>query len=1184
MSVTKQITIYEPPSVSQEKKYDLTTSTRHLDDFVVDEIRLRERLRTTNMPISSTMPSILIKNIIYNIMPILDEKAKYKMHIQLRVPIKMLYVGGSIQIKRENDIISMSGMYFDSESTFFRYAAKNNNLTDADRFIMGGNDLRDIEYTYDFAPIIKLISHFTMQRTEHALKPVRFAMKFSSAEDAMKKIQLVYAFMLSRRAYITKMYNYSQIYAPITKTTFVVSKKCSVAIKPIGTNIAISAMERMINMKLSHLDAHQFMSTITSFGLLFSYIKILTTGKVGYQKTMHSHKRCIEVKMTQQTHRSNIIKKQAKDAWLSHIADREFQKPYGELTQSQLTVVSSQYERELDAAEAIKANKCPHLRLLRKVMRSRSNVFNEEAWAGLKKYVPLKPKPMKNGVIKLPKYDTLLQCDMCHLSALCPHHYVLFDMKDAMFKGDINDTMEYVIRTFSKDMQSEDDSYYCRICGELIKRNLVEGEIWAAKNMNGGVTYNDTLSNIIRTEVWQTLSANIDLGPVSIDKMTLTNNIIDIINPFIRRYELKLTRIKTNTENMILFSLYLIISAYTLAVIIHLANVSGGDITIRGTDVKKLKGFDLLHRLFNSAYKLIVKQRANTINKVPAFTHDRIKKILTRAYQQVSGSHMTIQTTTIEHFDDPISNNMVYMYIYIGHVISAISAGKKRPAYGDTKSIIGVNLDKIKEMRMMFSKAKMPDAWKGFDSYYWDSYSATASRILSNTFVRNAKHKKAIDDAQNALQKRWDKMVADKAIEMNISNSKPHKWSKLSRSNTKDRSLSLLFCKDGRSHIWDIYVYKGGPRIVEVKLGQFHKNDISGLKLVTQKCSVCGDKYGETKHTDIKTIIAEANNKASFFKYYKYKCPKQYKHSFTKNACEHCGVTKTQLYNKDEKYYSKHREQYEKDKLKMSNVESNKVYIANEAERRRARTMMVVKKRENAERFKPWVYSNDNIIKLSKMIHVPYNIILNIGFTRNHYFDEIKNNKFNPSGKATNEMWLMQVSIVNEYITDFVSKYNRFVRCSSTAMNEELEEICKSKHNDVTSLKQLDLTQYYYERQYRRKEKPQHYANWTLFWFCDIIMRVYNEKKHSGINRKFVKIFANEFVEAEMNMSKPRLYKRVVVAAKDATDNVGAAVMPKIEITDDYAKEQINIDDGTALDFGDIDVNDLDASMGNDTI
>lgn len=1186
MTVTKQITIYDAPIADKGHQYDPNASIAHIDDFMADEARAHERLRVKNTPIVATMPSMLIKNIIYNVMPIVDNDSPYKMHIQLPVPIKVATIGAGINIKHDNEIISMSGIHFDSDATFFRTPVKYTNLTSRDRFLMGGNDWRDIEYTFNFAPIINLILQFTQQRTDRALKPIRISIKFTSDEDAINKINMIYMFMMSRRQLFIRMYSdvANIVFATPEIDASLVVKRKSEQMPRIEKNIAVSAMEKMLNMELSHLDEDQFMGILSAFKMVSTYVSILLGGRPVIDKIMKKYRTEMNIRIAKNIQRSEKMRRDAAAAWMNNIALREFQTPLSNLTREKVSIVENRYKNEYDAAVAMRLNKCPHLSLLRTVMVSRASVFNESAWDKLKKYVPLKPPPLINGTIKLPEYTSMLKCDMCHFSALCPHHYILFDMRDKMFDGDTTKTADYVIRTFSKDMRSEDDSYYCRICGELILRNLVEGEIWTMKTNAPSSSFTDALSNTIHTEVWQTISMNLDMGAINIDKASITNNIVEVINPHIRAYELKLSRIKTNTENVVLFSLYLIISAYTFAAIIHLANASGGDITIRGVKIKGLNSMDLLHRLFNAAFKLIVKQRASTIDRVPAFTPDRIKKILTRAYQQISGINIEIETAADDDFFDPIYNNTVYNFIYLGHVISDINNGKPRPKYADTKKILGVPFDDIKDLRMMFDRAKIPAAWKNIDSYYWDSYSFVASRILSNTFTRDIKYKKTIDDAVIKLNERWEKIVAADAVYKNVGSRICIEWSNMPQTYDRAHLHSVMYCRDGKSHVWNIYIYKHGQNVVEVRSGQFGKVDITNMDLVTRKCSVCGDKYGETKHTNINDILSYNVNIAAFFKLYKYKCPVKYRHNFINDTCLQCGVTKSQINDKDEKYYEKYKDTYIKEKTRVVSINSDSIFKINANMRRDS--MIVVKGDKNSVSIKPWVYSNDSVIKLSKTMTIPYNVLLNIGIMRDYDFDAIKSGSINPNVKASVDMLILHTTVINGYIIDLISKYNRFITCSSIGMHGALEEMCKTKHDEILSMSPLDLKGYFAERRYRKHEPARHYANWTLSWFCDMILRIYNEKKHSSINIKFATIFMDEVMEAELNSSKPKLYKRIIASVKatETADNDTGVNMSNIDIADSYVKDHINIDDDVSLNVNELDIDDMSLSMGDDIV
>jgi hypothetical protein len=1184
MSISKQITIYEPPDTTFNKLHTENIEFGNIDLFTNDELRRHNKLTTADIPIISTMPSMLIKNIVYNIMPIIEPShtespATYKMHVQLPIPIKVAILTKGTTVKRENDIISMIGFYFDSESTFFQFTPIKGNLTNLaqkDQFFLGAAALRDIAAIYNYIPLPRTCAHFTQQKLKEALKPIKFAIKFNNDEDALQKIQSIITLVNSRAMYFRRMYKYivNSIYGD-PQSLVVNVAQCVAKRKTIGISDAIFVMEKLTNISLHDKEPGIVTSTLKALGLYFVYVRLVLNGTKSANTLIQQSELDASVTRDLMTFKKQMYINNARDAWYNNIAMREFQLNYSILTTSQQETVTNQYKQEYDISIAIRTNKCPHLPLQRQVMRFKNEVFDVEAWNSLKKFVPLDPAPKKNDITTMPTYTTGLQCNLCHLWGLCPHHYVMFDMKDTMFEGSDEKMMDYLILHFSIDKQSEDDTYFCRICGETLKKNMVEGEIWASiisPSSGGG----DALNNIIATEVFHTLNTNIVTGTVSIDNTVLANNIVNVISPFIYQYETKLNRGKTNTEAMIRYSLHLIISAYVLVVIVYLSSITGGEITLKNAKIKGLTGVDMLHALFNQAYKLLVFQKMVAIDNVPAFTPDRIKKILTRGFQQVSGSHIMVETTVLnDHFDETLSTDPIYQFLYYGWVMAAAIDKKPRPMLLDSQTIIGTPIENIKNLKMMFEKASMPPKWDTEDAYYWDSYSAVAKRIISNTYIMNATHKAAIHKEQNVLIKRWNDIMKKRANMYNIRSSMPNTWTMRKENVPIEELLLTMYCTDGKLHKWDIFVYKGeNGKSVDVKVGQFGKIDITNMDYFTQKCAVCGDIFGKTKPVDIVTIVSNNKTRESFYRYYTDKCPIKYIHTYTNGTCTQCGITKHIKKTNDKTYFNKYKSVYEQLK---SYTDGKNIIQSNR------RGMVVIKKSKTGKLYKPWVYTNDNIVTLSKTMRISYNLLINIGLISKYNYEDIEKSKFNPSSSVENNMWILHISAVGAAIINFVSKYNRFVRCSVVGMHADLQEICKTMHSDVQLLTPIDLTEYFTERVCRSKDIPRLYANWILSQLCSMILRIYNAKDHAVINKKFANLFIGELLETELNNSKPKLHKRTVASAKDATDNFNTDNMGRVEINDIMAKESIDAV-GEAFDTSDIDVSNMEGSYGHDVI
>ena len=1206
MSVSKEITIYEPPEddIQSKKTHALLTShdVNLTDSFLFKEKQQHISEFIANKSIISSLPSMMVKNIIYHALPIVEPEnepsvSTYKIHIQLPMSINVAVLGRGIKIKKANEIISMIGLYFDTDTTFLQTTNVSYNFKDInfnERTLLGINAFRELQFRYRYVYVPRFIPDITQNKTSLAISPYKCAIRFKSKQDALQKISILTSLIMSRLDYFKRMFEttMNHIYATnVLSSSIIVRRNENTERTSTDSSGVFKILEQILDISFDKRDNEFILSTIHSLGLWHFYVRATLHGiedEHVQNDIANMRKKMLTARIAiNHKHKKNTIK--SNYAWVDNIARREFQTDYIGLTDIEKTTVDAQLVREKEIVKATLANKCPHLPLLCKVMRSRRDTFDTQSWSELCKFVPLKPKPAINGVIKLPRFESLLQCSLCKLWALCPHHYVLFDFKDTMFKGDVSKQMEYIITNFSVDKHESSDTFYCRICGEVLQRVVVEGESWFAQTRDSNELRNDSLYNIMKAEVWQTITANLEIGNIIIDRNDLATNIVEIINPYIRRYEVKLSRVKTNTENMVSFSLYLIISAYTFVTIIHLANITNGEIGLKGAQNRGDTGMKLLHRLFNKAYKLLTLQRAATINNVPAFTPDRIKKIMTRGYQQISGSQIDIETTTVSYDNNFIVFNPVYNYIHYGWRLGSLIKGEQPVEITDVKKILGVEFEDIGTLKMLFDKASLPPQWSTpkndqWLTYMWDVYIAAAKRFLTNTYLLNNKYREEIVKEHNEFKARRKVLMKEREKYMNIchGNHFPDKPS----THLDVPALGLIYCDNGSKHKWDIYIYAfdgKNPTQVEVKTNEFGKKNIAGMTFIARKCSICGDLFGKTNHEKIKPVLNQQRHIKNFFIYYSNRCPVKYIHVWKDKTCIQCNITKLQLEKHNVKYYDKYKETFVKIRQHYKKSQKEQTTIFDERLRRR-RGMMVVKKKTSFISYKQWDYRNDSVTKLSKTVSIPYNILINLGFLRNVRFDTAIKGKVNPSNKSTDEQWLMQVSVIGSYINDIDSMFNRFIRCNTAGMHVDLEEFCKTSHDEVRQLTPINLTQYNNERSVRKRDKPRLYANWMLVSLCDILLNIYNSQVSKKISQRFVEIYVQTMIESELNMSKPELYKKVVAAAKQLTDNITYDNQTDLTETDTSTKQFIDTLDNESFATNDIDVDDFAASTGADEI
>jgi hypothetical protein len=1205
MSTFKSITIYESQPDSSPASHEEKATTRR-------------RQHKEEPYISSSLPSIQIKNIIYNALPVEDPNSTgYKLHVQLPIAIKTYVIGKGFTMRASGDMISLVGLYVDTSQSFIqasgvRWNHENTSLRDKAR--LGVLTLKSLDMRYDYPSVPRVGMYFTHQLlrespeiSKGSLGPLRLAMRFADDNDAMAKIHRVEDLLLSR----AQMYCHT-----LPRTMDILHELSSMAdevhppttrpspMQP-NTNAAHQIIGEIVGQPIffkhspEAAESYIFSSTIKYF-----YMRMLLNETINLEAEKSAYAQRLAAKQSAEHLKMRHIAQASSSAWCESIARREFQKPMGELSQSEKDVVQSAYDRERKHIMAHLANKCQHTKLVRRVMSSRSSVFDVRAWAALEKFAPLTPAP-GTKIAELPKYDEMLACQRCGMTAMCPHLYFIFSLKDTLWGGDEQACMKYVVDNFTTLQSEITDASYCRICGELLQKTTAESESWVKFSRQGEATIDDDLFTTIINEVQQTVNANIDMSRSNLSKAELVTNIARCIDPWIRHYELKLSRIKTNTEIIISFSLYLIIGIYTLMSIVHLIMITRGEISIKTLTIPSgTEGMKLLTLLFNKVYKLITAQRTSIIEKVPAFTPDRIKKIMTRAYKQVSNTSVVIETTVTKYKIDLIADNPLYMFLEYGWrvgdlmrrgdtpmIVTRKAKGKSKKsdlsdarddaddAYPLVKpppveTVLGVPPDQIDTLKYFFSEAKMPPEWPSDDPYHkyvWRTYARLAKRLIDGEFDLNAENTPGLMKEYLSSRAERASVLAKANARLNIVHTTV--FTKTYVPEAVDAHLAQLYCPTGTTHRWDIYVF--GEH--EYKASDL-KATTPADKLITKKCSLCSARLdeldGDTKA--LEAIIADLNTKTAFAMYYKIRCPAGFIHHWDGDKCNQCGLPRGAK-EIPQDYFAKYKDTFV--------ARNDALHASNEHHEDSGMIVPSVTKKA----YKPWVVKNDSITATANALSIPYNLLINIGLTKDMNYDTLVSGKVNPSNSASDEMWFRHADAVSAYISNIVILWNKFVACNVAGLPSELEEMCVAHSDDIRALGAIDLADFYDERAYRQAEQPRVFANWMTNKLCSILLGIHDNKASPKIAKKFTEVAARVIMDSEKNMSKPLLYKNVVASAKEKMTQAHELMgidhddMPE---SDEAAKDFITntLDHGESFSRADLDVDNIADSFGADVI
>lgn len=1243
MEASKTITIYDIPVEPTDKLAELETmemNPQPPSSQVPKEIQY----------IESSIPSILLKNIIFNCIPIEAGNSSggksWSTQVQFPVPVLTFVSGRGFVVRAPGDTIHLIGIMFDSTRSYLQipyvfYTWRNSSIQD--QALSGVLTLRSLAARYKIPKVARVANFFShdivfshQASSDQECQPLdkkTMVLRFTSDNDAINKITLIQQFLLGRQLH----YGLS-LTRTMASLSNIVKSRISFTSKRDSKNLLLPPSDAIQSIVLGLLgsthtktSAARAKSIIYSSELDATYVSILTK-KISPENVSSQKKMMEDVRKRKNIANGRLaasIKFQLARTWRDAISRREFQKSVDEIGKNELAVIDATYAREVARSDAMVGNKCPHLNHYKKVMSSRATAFDVARWHKLRELLDI-PKLTAATVAELPKFDTMIACNDCKFAALCPHNLIMFEYVSKFFSGDDSKALIWVADNFTSTSGSS-DGRYCRICGELLMRISVESETWLNLSKSSDPEPTDQLGILISDEVAETLNMNLDLSHSSVNRSNIISSIASSIDPWIRRYDLKLRRVKTNSELDIVLSLGLIVAIYAMMSIAHiiaLAGTSGSGIAIKSIVTRGEKDLKLLHTLFNGVYKLLTVQRSAVIEKIIAFTPDRIKKIMTRAYGQISGAPVVIETVTVEYHMDLVTDNPYYQllaYLWrMGELLAAPMARDLVPATKtSTKSVIGVEVTELNKMRNFFTHVKIAPAWKPaaetnvahpWIEYCWKAYHAYASRLVDGTSALDETNAPGILAEYNKFMELRSSLVYSKTLvkdprakfvycRRNLGRSVVMRHGAVEFAIPED--LTRVFCRDtGKLHEWKLFMFSNQTGAVsEVKSSDFKSIGNPG-RFQTLKCVNCGNLTCGTKIQSAlatsQTSSASPDKKSSqttsgadaikrqsknrgFFSYYKVRCPESWFHTYSDGKCTKCGIKTKMSSDESVAYIEKYMTKYESRNSVIQTKTSSQIA---EDERARRDPGMVHPRKISKTLFKPWITQNTSITEVSKMwSQLPYNLLINIGLVSGTHWQPILAGKINPSNSAKDEQFYKQAATVSGYISLLAISHNRFSVCATRGMHPDLNEFCERRGDEVRELKMLDLGEFYAERQWREEnDKPNGFANWCINQFCNLLLKI---NSTGAVAKRFVEIMVDTIATSEMNMSKSLVYKNIMIAAAKSSanlDNLGDEIdAPE---TDVEAKEFIKsiARDGESFSAGDMDIDDVAASRGDDDI
>jgi hypothetical protein len=1121
--VSKTLTRTERSLLFNELAIDSNIPKYHFESF--------EELENSVRPVlKSNIPALLLKRNIKYFNPIIKKTTSpaFSVLLQTDEATTVIDESNNSHIIPSNDQIKTVGVLFRMPTYYYHTPLKKSSL--CDRIVSGTFGL----YEWVQEP------HFDGQKFDYSyfqsstylkLSDKKFKIMFKNEDHALKTLEVIDKYV----QYIDDYYNdslglvYTTIHLP--------------PLNCIPKNI--SSTSRSVKLKQPRTPLFKLLDEIYTNNLLDEKTAILHDIINGglwnlyqaakfYGLDSPQAKRFIEIEKKRQDEVKSAriqmfkyMEQKNKHYKLLQISRDLFHKETDQLTKEEREAVNLTYAKDLQFAEAVIKNKCRHLALLEKTMKTK--YFDPNVWDELKKIIPLASN------------SSMLKCNICDLIALCPHHYDRFEYSASNVDENLRNLL---IKKYAGSVLSN-DAFYCKICGERIVKKYNE----VHKAFEGGERVHVSSSiTAIDKQIWKEvrniIGSNIAFN-ITTDVNTLTTSIVYAIQDFIEEERTKQTNIKTNSNDKVQNMVYLFINIYTFASLVRIMGHNPNDMEFKKYKTSK-KGkyaaatggnervdIKLLQSLLKAALTLIISTKQSLIKKIPHISNDSIKPLFVAAFKNVSKMHVQTFTATVE--PEFIANNVIYNYLYFMHK-------KFDPSlkYSNVRKIIGVELQDVSSLDNIIDKATIPGSWGVVTS---NNIVGALSDINFLTVYNNYAYRSAIHFVEYAKNKLH-------TMGLNTTSHKSHKSEYMELKNMEDNILKILksiysvkadsslnesygkynyqnihlarvYCNSGLKHKFNIHVYEQDMTRLEISkknIDEWMHDEINNknfikMKASDLKCSLCGVLLSSIKHDDLNDDISNILNRndeiRGFYNLYMFKCPVGKTHKFKNDTCIQCNVTKTQLFKNDISYYEKYKIHFDKEIAKQNKENEIKLDEIHQ---------------EISHTRKEWEVITTSISALSRATKISTTILNNIGAMEGEDYEKIIQGEKADTSNQTKYLIM--------YMNNFLIEYEMLKNGRIT--HPYLEKFAERWNVDFSKFPDI-FTEY--RELFPTYNTSKNAANFVLHSLSKSLLNIINYPDKTENEQKaamaFVQYTIDKIVSAEKSMCSPGILRGKVLMVED---------------------------------------------------
>jgi acetolactate synthase regulatory subunit len=748
------------------------------------------------------------------------------------------------------------------------------------------------------------------------------------------------------------------------------------------------------------------------------------------------------------------------------------------------------YQKQKKDWELIQQNKCAHVPLLKKLRQA----ISQEQLHLFDEITPYLSK-------KHDEHNQIL-CQDCELPLLCPH---VVDELTAIKKNTPMKDIRNILLKYVGDTIGE--SYYCKHCGEQILDSIQLEEVNEFMNELRGENYREENADLLYSRIWSEISYLVYnrlyfKGVYSVK--SIIQHVVDSIYNDIYSIETKLNKAKTNTVESIEERSRLYAAIYGIAGLILIIKSNPEKIwfsTKRGQTKKGSK----LEELFQQAMIIIIDSKTITLRKYN-LSNDNLLGILKQAYiliakRQAWDDKTPEKVSQTELFIDP-----VYKYFYLGVVIDHLSHGKQPPNIDDIDVLFNLNKKDLQKAVGLYNHAKIPKL---------DKLVSLADRYWKMAYLSYFKVD-VPELPQVERQLMQSRRLAASPLFLKYPMSFHRGFSRVAV------NLAQMYDQNGKLHKWNIYVYRDSKKSVEltkseieqiyqgkgkISIKEFHK-----CQLENYKCSTCHQLLNNIQGRNLEAILDAIDQVQNFYRYYEYRCPEKSNkdgiHTWSDESvddsttCSKCLVTRKQIFDKDNRYYSKYRQ----------------VYI-NRTEQEKVVSFQVSLSEKEPTSIAKWKFNTQVITQLAKISGRKYNVLANLGLTEKIEYDLIENGTENPS--ICFKPSAHRLNRINGYLIDFLRQYNMLrQRSVIKSVPFEVKELVKSHEYKTTDLPEL-LDDYMKHERFIRANIERG-INYVIDALYSSIIKLIGATTQKEVLKKFAEYALNDILRKDKLYSKPK--------------------------------------------------------------